>query len=243
MKKIILLLLIFCSINTFGQKKIKIEIDNPEPRVGQSVTFSINVDFLTSYFKKELGKNIDFTRSTSHFGFQSDDFERVIIFKKAKKYGIGPFKFEFNGKEYTTNRITLKVLPKLPIQNGLWLRLTEFDGQKYLILEQFISNESNKTNNENGGYSHTIGGVKPKGKEFAELNEKLTEGIELSNYSSSSNTVNPDNAGLFDVGFSYSIKKYKIKFDEKFNGKYTISIKDIKNLPNEFEIGKIKLKK
>jgi len=55
MKKIILLLLIFCPLHIIGQEKLQIEIDNPEPRVGQSVTFSINIDFLTDYFKKELG--------------------------------------------------------------------------------------------------------------------------------------------------------------------------------------------
>ena len=102
MKRITLILFTICSLNAIGQEKLKIEIDNPEPRVGQSVTFSINVDFLTNYFKKELGRNVDFTRSTSIFGMQSDDFERVIIFEKAKTYEIGPFDFEFNGKKYTT---------------------------------------------------------------------------------------------------------------------------------------------
>lgn len=242
MKKITFLLLIFCSLNAVGQKKLQIEIDNPEPRVGQSVTFSINVDFLTDYLKKELGKNVDFTRSTSIFGMQSDDFKRVIIFEKAKKYEIGPFDFEFNGKKYSTEIIEVNVLPKLPMENGLWLRITESDGQQYLILEQLISNESNKIDNENG-YSQTIGGVKPEGKEFAELNEKLTEGVELSNYSSSSNTLNPEDAGLFDVGFSYSIKKYKIKFEENFNGEHIISETDFNNLPKKFDIGKIKIKK
>jgi hypothetical protein len=243
MKRITLLLFTICSLNLIGQEKLKIEIDNPEPRVGQSVTFSINVDFLTNYFKNKLGKNVDFTRSTSIFGSQSDDFERVIIFEKAKKYEIGPFNFEFNGKKYSTEIIKVNVLPKLPMENGLWLRFTKKEGQQYLILEQLISNESNKTNNENGGYSHTIGGVKPEGKEFAELNKKLTEGIELSNYSSATNTLNPENAGLFDVGFSYSIIKYKIKISEKFSGKYIISETDFKNLPEQFDIGKIKIKK
>ena len=166
MKKITFLLLLLCSLYAIGQKKLQIEIDNPEPRVGQSVTFSINVDFLTDYVKKELGKNVKLTRSTSIFGMQSDDFERVIIFEKARTYEIGPFNFEFNGKKYTTESIEVNVLPKLPMENGLWLRVAEFDGQQYLILEQLISNESNKSVTENGGYSHTIGGVKPEGKEF-----------------------------------------------------------------------------
>lgn len=242
MKRITILLLIICSLNVSGQEKLKIEIDNPEPRVGQDVTFSINVDFLSDYFKKELSKDIDFTRSTSIFGMQSDDFERVIIFKKANIYTIGPFDFKFNGKSYTTNSIKVNVLPELPMENGLWVRVTEFEGEKYLILEQLISNESDKTDTENG-YSHTIGGVKPEGIEFAELNEDLTNGIELSNYSSASSTLRPDGAELFDVGFSYSIKKYKVNFVEDFNGTYLVSKKDIINLPETFDIENVKLSK
>ena len=243
MKRTLLILLTICSLNIIGQEKLKIEIDNPEPRVGQSVKFSINVDFLTNYFKGKFGKNVDFTRTTSIFGFQSDDFERVIIFEKAKKYKIGPFNFEFNGKKYSTEIITVNVLEKLPLKNGLWLRLTKNEGQQYLILEQLIGNESDKINNENGGYSHTVGGVKPKGKEFAELKKELIEGIELSNHSSSTYTMKPENAELFDNGFSYSMIKYKIKISENYDGKYKISETDFENLPETFDIGKIKIKK
>jgi len=243
MNRIIIFLFILSSINAIGQKKLKIEIDNPEPRVGQSVTFSINVDFLTDYFKNEFGKSIEFTRSTSIFGMQSDDFVRVIKFKETKKYEIGPFNFEFNGKKYTTEIIEVNVLPQLPMENGLWLRKTEFDGQQYLILEQLISNESDQTDNQNGGYSYTIGGVKPEGKEFAELKEDLTKGIELNNYSSSSTTLRPEGADIFDNGFSYSIIKYKIKFDDNFKGEYIISEKDFINFPDKFDIGKIKVER
>ncbi|WP_179338921.1 hypothetical protein [Winogradskyella ludwigii] len=243
MKKITLLLLICCSLHILAQKKLEIEIDNPEPRVGQKVTLSINMDFLNEYLKKELGKNINVTGSPSIFGMSSEDFQRVIIFEKAKTYNIGPFDFEFNGKTFTTNTMEVNVLPKLPIENGLWLRQTEFEGQQYLILEQLISNTSNKTENENGGYSQTIGGVMPEGKAFAELNEDLTQGIQLSNYSSATNSVTPDNGKSYSVGFSYTIKKYKITFDEDYKGEYLISESDFNNLPTKFDIGNIKLNK
>jgi len=243
MKKLAFLLIVLFTLNAFGQKILKIEIDNPEPRVGQQVTFSINVDFLTNYFKKEVGKNVEFTRSTSIFGNRSDDFERVIIFEKAKTYKIGPFDFEFNGNKYTTEIIEVNVLPKLPMEEGLWLRKTVFNGQQYLILEQLISNVSNRTEQENGGYSVTIGGVKPEDKEFAELKDLLVEGIEANKYSSSSTTLRPDETDLLDVGFSYSIKKYKVEFEENFSEEYFISEKDFINLPDKFDIGKINLKK
>jgi len=243
MKKITLLLLLFCSIHSIGQEKLNIDIDNPAPRVGQPVTFSINMDFLTDYFKKQIGKNVNFKGASSIFRIQSDDFERVIKFEKAKNYTIGPFNFEFNNKKYTTDVIEVTVSPELPMQNGLWLRITEFDGQKYLILEQLISNQSNKTQNENGGYTQTIGGILPEGKEFAELNKEVTQGILLNNYSSASNTITPDGGNPLDAGFSYSIKKYKITFDDTYNGEYTITEKNFKDLPEVFDIQNVKLKK
>jgi len=244
MKKLTLLLLFLCSIYTNGQESVKIEIDNPEPRVGQKVTFSTNLDFFTEYLKEELGNNIELTRSTSIHGMQSDNFVRVVIFKEAKKYQIGPFEFEFNGKKYKTNSIEINVLPKLPYENGLWLRLTEFNGKKYLILEQLIGNISDKKDDESGNsYSHTIGGVRPQGVEFAELKEKLTNGLELSNYSSASYGLSPENSKLFDIGFSYSLKKYRVKFKDNFIGKYKLTEKDIINLPEKYSIGKIVLKR
>ncbi|WP_040254767.1 hypothetical protein [Psychroserpens mesophilus] len=240
MNKKILLLLILCSIYTFGQETAKIEIDNPAPRVGQKVTMSISLDFFTEYVKNELGDNIELTKENSIHGIQSRGFDRVIIFQEAKKYKVGPFEFEFNGKKHKTNSIDINVFPELPFESGLWLRLTEFNGQKYLILEQLISNVSNKKDNENdSGYSHTIGGVKPDGIEFAEIKEQLTDELELSNYSSSSYGLRPDDAGLFDVGFSYSIKKYKVKFNENFKNKYILTLEDIINLPENHQIGEI----
>lgn len=241
MKKNIVFFFILCSLHTIAQEKLKLEINNPEPRVGQRIQLSIDIQFISDYIEKGLKKNIKTTRSLH--GIQSNDFKKTIVFEKSKKYTIGPFNFEFNGKEYTTNSIEVNVLPKLPLENGLWVRLTELEGEKYLILEQLISNESNKSSNESGGYSHTVGGVKPQGIEFASLLEVPVKGIEFWNYSSESYTIRPEDAELFDVGFSYSMKKYKIKFDEDFIGTYMLSTEDIENLPKEFKIGKISIEK
>lgn len=244
MKKIIILLIIMSSIYTYGQENAKIEIDNPEPRVGQKVTLSFKLNFFIEYLQDELGNSIELTRATSIHGTQSDGIERVIIFNEAKKHKIGPFKFEFNGKKYKTNYIEINVLAELPFESGLWLRLIELNGQKHLIMEQLISNVSDKKDNENDeGYSHTIGGAKPEGTEFAELRTNLTDELELSNYNSASYGLRPENADLFDVGFSYSIKKYKVKFNENYKGKYDLTIKDIINLPKSYEIGNIVLEK
>ena len=243
MKKVAFLIFIFSSLNTVGQEIINIEIDNPEPRVGQDVLISINVDFLRDYLEKELGNNIELTGSKNIFGMSSDKLKWEIEFKKAKKYKIGPLDFKFNGKRFTTNTIEVNVIPRLPYENGLWLRLTEFQGDKYLILEQLIQNESNRTVNENGGNTRTVGGVKPEGREFAELKEELTTGIELSNYGSSQYNLKSEDAGSLDVGFSYSIKKYKVNFEDSSPGNYLITIKDFQNLPDKYSIEGVNLKK
>lgn len=227
MKKITALFLIFCSLSAIGQTKLKIEINNPEPRVGQSFTFSIKLDFLTDYFNKELAKNINFTHSAKIPERQSNDIEREIIFKKAGKYKIGPFDFEFNGIKYTTETIEVNILPELPLESGLWVRVTELNGKQYLILEQMINNESNKTE-EN---------------EFADINENLRKKIKLYYSSSETNTILPENAGFSDGGFSYSIKRYEIKYDKNLDEEYIILETDFNNLPQKFHLGKIKIKK
>ena len=75
MKKFTFLIFIIFNLNAFCQNNLKIEIDNPEPRVGESVLFSINIDFLKYNIQEKLGPEIELTRSTSVHGMQSDDFE------------------------------------------------------------------------------------------------------------------------------------------------------------------------
>jgi len=243
MKKCTLLCLLFCLLYAIGQEKLNIEIDNPQPRVDEEVTFSINASFLSNYFKEELDKDIEFTRSTGIFMGSSDDFNRVIIFKEAKKYKIGPFQFEFNNKKYTTNIIEVEVLPKLEVKEGMWLRIAELEGKRYLILEQFVKNTSDYRTNGNDGYSHTVGGVIPEDTRFASLKEELLKGLKLNMSYSSTSTKRPEGADMFDIGFTYAFKKYEIQFDEDFKGKYVISKKDFENLPKSYDIGKITLKK
>ncbi len=213
-------------MSAIGQTKLKIEINNPEPRVGQSFTFSIKLDFLGDYFNKELANNIDLTHSAKISSMQSNNFEREIIFEEAGKHKIGPFNFEFNGVKYTTETIEINILPELPLENGLWVRVTELNGQQYLIIEQLINNESDKTEE----------------KEFADINENLRKKLKLYYSSSETKTLRPKNAGYSDVGFSYSIKKYENKYDKNLGEEYLLLKTDFNNLPKNFSLGKIKIK-
>ncbi|WP_298512323.1 BatD family protein [uncultured Kordia sp.] len=242
MKKITFLLIILCASYSIAQEKITLTIDNPSPRVGQEIKLSINSDFFTDYLQKQMDSDIELTNSTSVFGKSSNSFERIIIFKEAKKYTIGPFNFEFNGTKYTTTTIDVDVLPELKLEAGVWIRIKEHEGETLLILEQLIRNESNKKSTDNK-VSYTIGGVKPAGTVFAELKNEIALGITIRKYMSSSSTKRVNEEDFSSPGFSYSIQKYKVEFDRDFKGSYTITEKDFENLPKDFPIDYIELKK
>ena len=127
------------------------------------------------------------------------------------------------------------------MKEGLWLRLVEVEGEQYLILEQLISNKSDRRVESDGSMHHTIGGVMPEGKAFASLKSQVAPGVYLSNYSSTSKGVQPEGAELFDPGFSYSIKKYRVSFDDDFKGKYLLTKYDFEGLPKKCDIGKVVL--
>lgn len=242
MKKItfILVLLVY-SLSSIGQEKVKINIGNPSPRVGDKISFIINIDFFNSFLKKNLEQK-SLVQKEPSYGFFSKTLSREIIFKEAKEYTIGPFKFEFNGKKYITNSIIVKVLPELPKKTGLWVRYAKSDDEQYIIIEQLIKNVPNKPNDGSEEYTHYLGGVKPDDKEFAKLNTKLTKGIQLSQNGSMTKTVNDGIENINTLGFSYSRIKYKVEFDKDFKGRYKISDKDFNNLPKLYTINIIELK-
>jgi len=204
MNKFIFLTLIICSLNTFGQQSLKIEIDNPEPRVGEDVLFSINIDFLKTNLQEKLGAEIELTRSTSTHGLQSDDFERIINFNKIGMNKIGPFEFDFNGRKYFTNQIVVNVQPKIKLEESLIVRVSEINSQKYIIIEQLVKNIAKTELNEDGGITTYLGGVTPENFEFASINESFCENIELDDKNTSSETLTSENPKYEEIGYSYS---------------------------------------
>jgi hypothetical protein len=243
MKKFTFLIFIIYNLNAFCQSNLKIEIDNPEPRVGESVMFSINIDFLKNNIQEKLGSEIELTRSTSVHGLQSDDFERVIIFNKVGLNKVGPFEFEFNGKKYVTNQVEINVQPKIILEDNLMVRIAELNGQKYIIIEQLVKNIAKTERNEFGDMTTYLGGATPDNFEFANLNEDLDKNIELDDFNSSSETLNPENSKLGESGFSYSKMRYRINFSKDFKGEYILTEKDFKNFPKNHKLKPIIIKK
>ena len=243
MKNITFLTIIFFNFNAFCQNNVKIEIDNPEPRVGESVLFSINIDFLKDNIQEKLGSEIELTRSTSVHGMQSDDFERVIVFNKVGLNKVGPFEFEFNGKKYITNQIEINIQPKIVLEESLIVRIAELNGQKYIIIEQLVKNIAKTERNEFGEMTTYLGGLAPDNFEFAKLNEEIKRSIEFDDFNSSSETLMPENSKYGEVGFSYSIIRYRINFSNDSDNEYILTEKDFINLPKNYKLKQIMLKK
>ncbi len=232
MKNILLLIILLCSFNLSAQKKIELSVNNLEPRVGEEVTLIMKPDILTEYLKNELGDSIEVSSSGLFSQDLFGELNRVLVFKEAKSYTIGPFAFEFNGTKYETNSISVNVRPKIPEENGLWIRLIMLDGEKYLEIEQKTTIKSNESYEPN--YLSYNLNSKPTVPTLAELKQNLTDDIILTNSFKKLNTVN---------GITTSVKRYKIKFNDKFEGSYLLKKTDFYNLPDEYEIGEIILKK
>lgn len=243
MKKFTFLIFIVFHFNAFCQSNLKIEIDNPEPRVGEMVKFSINIDFLKDNIQEKLGPDIELTRSTSFYGMQSDDFERVIVFNKEGLNKVGPFEFEFNGEKYVTNQIEINVLPKIVLEESLMVRIAEFNDQKYMIIEQLVKNKAKTERNEFGEISTYLGGLAPDNFEFAKLNEEIKRSVELDELYKSSETLSPENSKFGEIGYTYSQIRYKINFSEDFKDEYILTEKDFINLPKNHKLKPIIIKK
>jgi len=243
MKKFTFLIFIIYNLNAFCQSNLKIEIDNPEPRVGESVMFSINIDFLKNNIQEKLGSEIELTRSTSVHGLQSDDFERVIIFNKVGLNKVGPFEFEFNGKKYVTNQIEINVQPQIILEENLMVRIAELNGQKYIIIEQLVKNIAKTERNEFGEMTTYLGGLAPDNFEFAKLNEEVKRNIELDDLNTSSETLTPKDSKYGEIGFSYSKMRYRINFSKDFKDEYMLTEKDFLNLPKKYKLKPISIKK
>lgn len=216
-----------------AQTNINIKISNPQPRVEDELTMTMEVDLMGDLLKSKLDKNIEIRRS---YGlFSSKNITKTIAFTKEGTYSIGPFEFTFNGEKYTTNSVEVEVISKIPKEEGVWLRYIRHEGEQFIILEQLIANESDARQTENG-FTQTIGGSLPEDDSFAEINLELTSGLTLYNSGSATRTIQKEGADFMAPGFSYSRKKYKVQYDDSFTGEYKFTSRNMKNLPKNVKI-------
>lgn len=130
MKAFFVLCLLAIPVLSFSQT-LKLEISNPEPRVGDYIKLTVNAD--------NLSKDVFSSVSDKDFAFGyeqylSTDLKAVSAGKKT----IGPFSITLNGKKYMTDKLDINVAEPLPdVPEGLWIRKVMLnDSTFYILIEQ-----------------------------------------------------------------------------------------------------------
>jgi hypothetical protein len=236
MKFFLSLIFAIITANCFSQETLKLKINNPQPRVGQSVSLNFDIRFFTDFIESQIEREGKIETATSYTS--TNNFERNLVFQEAGVHTIGPLRFNINNIDYVTDTLVITVIEPLLPQEGLWIRLVEQNGRKYMLVEQMIANESNFQEKENG-FSYTVGGELNEGKEFAELVDVSVKGVRFNFRNSSTRSVRSEGAKMFEPGFSYSYKKYDIEFDDSFSGELKLSKKHFINFPAKTKLEKI----
>jgi len=238
MKKLfIILTLIFPDLIVCGQNKIELQINNPEPRVGDEVKLTLDANFLIDEIKIQSDTTIKFV--TSSFGLNSSEFSTAIEFSKSGSYLLGPYEFIFNGKKFISDSIKVNVKEMLPYEEGIWVRFVPAGESRYIIVEQLIENKSDfKTRKD--GFTYTVGGVAVE--DFAEIIEVSDDKVEIDFRSSRQNNRVPKDSELFSPGFSYSFRKYEIKFLNGFEGPFKLEKKHFTNFPKKGKFKTIEIR-
>ena len=115
---LIFILLILAS--TVHAQDIKLEVIYTQPRVGQTFSFSLNLDFLEKYLKETLPSEMELS-GTSAFTTYSND----IQVNDTGKFILGPFMFNFNGQTLKTDSVIIQVIKPLEEKEGIWIRFVE----------------------------------------------------------------------------------------------------------------------
>src|ERR1700722_9641263 len=152
MKKILILFSILLWHFRCPAQVLYLQISNPQPRVGQTFTVSVDADTLaailfnpiSNQFKVLLSDGSDARTETPKLAIP------MTALKKGKNI-IGPLSFEFNGTKYTTSKLEFEVVDSLPaaITRGLWIRKVMFNEFTFAILiEERLPEDS--SSNDNG---------------------------------------------------------------------------------------------
>lgn len=126
---------LLATTSLFGQS---LKCSNPFIRAGESFDVTINLRSFEQDVKDQLPEGVEYD---SHgFGFETN-FDLTI--QEPGEHKIGPFTFDWNGTEISTDAITVTVLPALEPKEALFVNYVELpSGEHYLITEEFIEGKA-----------------------------------------------------------------------------------------------------
>lgn len=193
-------------VPTLGQI-VKLEPSNPAPRVREGFTISFvlekndpdSLEVVDDWLAQSL---ISSMNRVADGNIEISDW----LLTEEGHLQIGPLQIPVNGKTYITNTLDLIVTTQLPddIDEGLWIRQLNFQGQEYIILEQRHPGKMKQTTNENG---RAIWSITNDGK-WAKVNmDKIQrKGIEIELRQSRSSIQSID---VGDAVYMQTIYTYK----------------------------------
>ncbi len=235
MKKLITLSFIAISTVAYGQQIVDLSISNPQPRIGEEVSLSIDMEFIANDMFFQLPDGVKGVGSSSIYGKPSTLFSQKVVFKNTGEMYVGPFNFTYNGKKYVTDSIKVNVVDGLPFEEGIWVTYVSEGGENYIIVEQQIENESDYREVK-GGYTYTVGGVLDDKTEFAEIEELPEEGVQCVLLSAVIKTRTEPGKKKQEPGLSYSYQKYKVSYNEYYKGTFILEEEHFNNFPKRTEI-------
>ncbi|WP_421753055.1 hypothetical protein [Croceimicrobium sp.] len=232
MKKYFLPILVFAGLLSANAQSIRLKTNYTEPRLGQSITITLKLNFIEEHIKETLAPELEL-KGNSAFS----NYAREIQVNDTGDFQVGPFLFEFNGKVYKTDSVILHVTEPLENVEGLWVRLIEYDSTQILIVEQHIENEWKKDKESKDPFSMSLSTTE---LEFAELIENPMEGLEFNFRQSNSYSVLIDEKDPFGASLAYSRKIYHVT---NYSGEEIQLSEDFfENLPKKIELPEIIIK-
>lgn len=133
---------IFISFSLLGQETAKLWTNNPQPRVNERITFYMysHSNLINDLLQKDLNKS-----EITIYDSTGTNYRNYVSFQQPGNYEIGPFSYNLNSKEYTTDALEVEVIPALPSGKGMILRKAEINNTVFLYIEYFEeTKESNK---------------------------------------------------------------------------------------------------
>lgn len=202
MKKISTIVLVLAFFWSGNAQNVKLKTLYPEPRVGQSITLTLELDFIEDYIKSSLPSELKLSGSSAFSKYQAD-----IQANDTGYFQIGPYTFEFNGQKLQTDSIVLHVLEPLEKKEGVWIRLIEYDSIQYLIVEQYIDNEWKKDKKRKEGSSMSL---TTNALDFVTLKEQPVERLRFFRRHANSTSVPIDDSDLFGPSLAYRLQIYRV---------------------------------
>lgn len=240
MKLFLSIFSILAVLSLYSQDTIQLKLDNYCPRVDDNIELTFAFDFFEEIVTKQLAEDINIVEGSSFSMEDENAFVRNISFSKSGKKTVGPFNFEFNGKAYTTDAITVDVGEKLPFKEGVWVRMgISADGEKVIVLEQYVKTKTKTTKTKNGFSTSTSSSLGDD--DYAKIWDLNEPGLNIRFTSSHRSTRSEDGDIFSENGMMYSISNYVVEFEDSFSGTFILKKKHYKNIPFGSKIKSIEI--